>query len=235
MPWRSTAFVSMKPARKPSPPPVRARKVSRAVILREAIAEYASVAAASPRPCSDVAAHRRDRGWPGISPSRPGSALPVFSSPGGKAGAARPARCRERTSGAGPVILVDAGPLVALADRSDSHHAACGRARGMSGPLATVCPRSRKRSIWFSGGPGFQAEILTLVETGALWLLPVGREDMPRVRALMEKYRDSAHGPRGRGARACVAERERCARSSPSTVVTLGPPPLRPRKFKIVP
>ena len=38
--------------------------------------------------------------------------------------------------------------------------------------------------------PRAQAEVLSLVETGALRVLPLGREDLPRVRALMEKYRD---------------------------------------------
>lgn len=89
------------------------------------------------------------------------------------------------------MILVDAGPLVALADRTDSHHAACVVAlQRMTGPLATVWPALTEAIYLVQRWPRAQAEILTLVETGALRLLPVGREDMPRVRALMEKYRD---------------------------------------------
>ncbi len=89
------------------------------------------------------------------------------------------------------MILVDAGPLVALADRTDSHHAACVAAlQRMSGPLATVWPALTEAIYLVQRWPRAQAEILTLVETGALRLLPVGREDMPRVRALMDKYRD---------------------------------------------
>ena len=60
----------------------------------------------------------------------------------------------------------------------------------MSGPLATVWPALTEAIYLVQRWPLAQAEILTLVETGALRLLPVGREDMPRVRALMEKYRD---------------------------------------------
>jgi len=89
------------------------------------------------------------------------------------------------------VILVDAGPLVALADRTDSHHAACVTAlHGMRDPLATVWPALTEAIYLVQRWPRAQSEILSLVETGALRVLPVGREDMPRVRALMEKYRD---------------------------------------------
>ncbi len=89
------------------------------------------------------------------------------------------------------MILVDAGPLVALADRTDSHHAACVSAlRKMSGPLATVWPALTEAIYLVQRWPRAQAEILTLVETGALRVFPVGREDMPRVRALMDRYRD---------------------------------------------
>ncbi len=89
------------------------------------------------------------------------------------------------------MILVDAGPLVALADRSDAHHAACVKAlERMRGPLATVWPALTEAIYLVQRWPRAQAEILTLVETGALRVLPLGREDIPRVRALMEKYRD---------------------------------------------
>ena len=89
------------------------------------------------------------------------------------------------------MILVDAGPLVALADRTDVHHAACLNALGrFRESLATVWPAITEAVYLVSRWPRAQDEILNLVGTGALRILAFGREDMPRVRTLMEKYRD---------------------------------------------
>ena len=89
------------------------------------------------------------------------------------------------------MILVDAGPLVALADSTDAHHTACVKAlQRMREPLATVWPALTEAVYLVQRWPKAQSEILKLVESGALRVLQVGREDMPRVRALMEKYRD---------------------------------------------
>ncbi|MBK5257277.1 MAG: PIN domain-containing protein [Vicinamibacteria bacterium] len=89
------------------------------------------------------------------------------------------------------MILVDAGPLVALADRTDVHHAACLKAlQRMRQPLATVWPALTEAVYLVQRWPKAQSELLKLVEGGSLRILPMGREDIPRVRALMEKYRD---------------------------------------------
>jgi predicted nucleic acid-binding protein len=89
------------------------------------------------------------------------------------------------------LILVDAGPLVALADRMDAHHTACVRAlENLRGPLGTVWPAITEAVYLVQRWPAAQMELLSLVETGALRILPFGRDDMPRVKALMTKYRD---------------------------------------------
>jgi uncharacterized protein len=89
------------------------------------------------------------------------------------------------------VILVDAGPLIALADRTDAHHAACVKAlQRMREPLATVWPAVTEAVYLVQRWPKAQSELLNLVEGGTLRILPVGREDISRVRALMEKYRN---------------------------------------------
>ena len=89
------------------------------------------------------------------------------------------------------MILVDAGPLVALADRTDAHHVECVEAlQGLREPLGTVWPALTEAIYLVQRWPRAQDEILNLVGTGALRLLSLGREDMPRVRALMDKYRD---------------------------------------------
>ena len=89
------------------------------------------------------------------------------------------------------MILVDAGPLVALADRTDAHHTACLRAlENLRGPLGTVWPALTEAVYLVQRWPAAQMELLSLVETGALRILPFGRDDMKRVKALMTKYRD---------------------------------------------
>ena len=74
--------------------------------------------------------------------------------------------------------------------------------------MGTVWPALTEAVYLVRRWPRAQAEVLSLVETGALRVLPLGREDLPRVRALMEKYRDLpmdlADAALGR-----VAERER--------------------------
>jgi predicted nucleic acid-binding protein len=134
------------------------------------------------------------------------------------------------------VILVDAGPLVALADRNDAHHAACLAAlQRMSEPLGTVWPALTEAVYLVQRWPKAQSELLGLVERGALRILPVGREDMPRVRALMEKYHDLPMDLAD-AALVRVAERERLR-----TVFTVDRRdfsvyrPLGLGKFRIVP
>lgn len=89
------------------------------------------------------------------------------------------------------MILTDAGPLVALADRTDAHHTSCLRAlEDLRGPLGTVWPALTEAVYLVQRWPSAQMELLNLVESGALRILPFGRDDMPRVKALMTKYRD---------------------------------------------
>ena len=89
------------------------------------------------------------------------------------------------------MILVDAGPLVALADASDAHHEAClGTLGRITEPMGTVWPALTEAVYLVQKWPRAQMEILDLVQSGALRVLPLGREDMARMRALMTKYRD---------------------------------------------
>ena len=88
-------------------------------------------------------------------------------------------------------MLVDAGPLVALLDRSDVHHAACITAlRTLRDPLVTVWPAFTEATYLLgSSWPG-QKALWSRVETGALTLAPLDESDATRMRELMEKYRD---------------------------------------------
>jgi predicted nucleic acid-binding protein len=134
------------------------------------------------------------------------------------------------------VILVDAGPLVALADVSDAHHDACVRTlEGITEPMGTVWPALTEAIYLVQKWPRAQMEILDLVQSGALRVLPLGREDIARVRALMTKYRDLPMDLAD-AALVRVAERERI-----STIFTIDRRdfslyrPLGLGRFKIVP
>jgi uncharacterized protein len=88
-------------------------------------------------------------------------------------------------------VLVDAGPLVALLDRSDLHHVACVTAlRTLHDPLITVWPAfTEAMYLLGSSWPG-QKALWSRVETEALTLAPLDESDATRMRELMEKYRD---------------------------------------------
>ena len=87
--------------------------------------------------------------------------------------------------------LVDAGPLVAVLDRSDPHHAACLAAlRALPAPLLTVWPVLTEAVYLLGASWPAQRELLGYVTDGALRLLPLTEEDVPRIRDLMHKYRD---------------------------------------------
>ena len=88
-------------------------------------------------------------------------------------------------------VLVDAGPIVALLDRSDAHHDACLAAiRGIDEPLVTVWPAFTEAMYLLNFSWAGQVALWDMVETGALTLAPLDDLDAPRLRALMAKYRD---------------------------------------------
>lgn len=133
-------------------------------------------------------------------------------------------------------VLVDAGPLVALLDRSDRHHAACRRAlESIRDPLATVWPALTEAMYLLGFSWEAQSALWEMVETEVLRLLPLDREDAARMRELMRKYR-SLPMDLADAALVCVAERERLRR-----VFTLDRRdfqvyrPLRLGRFSIIP
>lgn len=89
------------------------------------------------------------------------------------------------------MILVDAGPLIALVDADDRHHRACTRVFGaVREALGTVWPVLAEAMYQVSGVRSGPAAIWQLVERGAVRLLKLDEEDVPRIRELMEKYAD---------------------------------------------
>jgi uncharacterized protein len=87
------------------------------------------------------------------------------------------------------LILVDAGPLVALVDSDDQHHDKCVAAfRQLREPLATVWPPLVEALSLLSDLPLAQEALWEMLERGAIFLLALDLGDVPRMRELMRKY-----------------------------------------------
>jgi len=88
-------------------------------------------------------------------------------------------------------VLVDAGPLVALLDRGDrAHEASVAAFKTIRDPLITVWPAFTEAMYLLNGAWLGQKALWSRLETGALGLAPLDETDAPRLRELMEKYRD---------------------------------------------
>jgi predicted nucleic acid-binding protein len=107
------------------------------------------------------------------------------------------------------VILVDAGPLVALIDADDRHHRECVKTlAGIREPLGTVWPAITEAMYLLADVPKGQAGVWEMLERGAVQLLALGDDDVPRMRQLMEKYADLPMDLAD-AALVCVADRDR--------------------------
>jgi predicted nucleic acid-binding protein len=134
------------------------------------------------------------------------------------------------------LTLVDAGPLIALLDRSDPWHDRCREAlKTMSVPLLTVWPAFTEAMYLLGASWPAQQALLDYVTEGALTLIALGEADVPRIRELMHKYRDLPMDLAD-AALVRVAERERI-----STIFTVDRRdfsvyrPSRIARFRIVP
>lgn len=88
-------------------------------------------------------------------------------------------------------VLVDAGPLVALLDRSDDHHPLVAETlAGIRDPLVTAWPVIVEAMYLLSFSWQAQKALWEILETGAVHLLPLDESDFVRMRQLMEKYLD---------------------------------------------
>jgi hypothetical protein len=90
--------------------------------------------------------------------------------------------------------VVDSGPLIALFDRDDAHHAAVVEFLGAHKRLRLVTTWAvlNESSALLGSRVGKQAEIdlLAWVERGGLAVAPQDAASLARIRALIEKYRD---------------------------------------------
>jgi predicted nucleic acid-binding protein len=89
------------------------------------------------------------------------------------------------------MILIDAGPMVALISASDRHHAAC-RATlvRIDEPIATVWPAFTEAMYLLRRSEQAQSALWMMVLREAIGILPLTVDDAPRMWELMGKYYD---------------------------------------------
>jgi predicted nucleic acid-binding protein len=88
------------------------------------------------------------------------------------------------------MILVDSGPLVALVDADDQYHAECSKAFQtlLRQRLGTVWPTLTESMHFLEDLPKAQENVWEMVTRGAVEVLPLGLDDVPRIRELMRQY-----------------------------------------------
>ena len=110
------------------------------------------------------------------------------------------------------MILVDAGPLIALIHEDDNEHRRCREAfAAMDEPLGTVWPAIAEAMYMLSFSWQAQEALWEMIETGAVVILTLGVDDVARMKELMRKYRDLPMDLADAGL-VRVAERERVRR-----------------------
>jgi predicted nucleic acid-binding protein len=89
------------------------------------------------------------------------------------------------------MVLVDAGPLVALIHADDQHHDRCTAVlRSLREPLATVWPVFTEAMYLLNFSFQAQEALWEMMDRAVVRLLPLDEGDIPRMRELMRKYQD---------------------------------------------
>jgi len=110
------------------------------------------------------------------------------------------------------MILVETGPLVALIHEDDDLHPRCKEVLlSLRDSLATVWPVLTEAMYLLNFSWEAQSALWEMVEAGAVEILPLGNNDIPRMKELMRKYRDLPMDLAD-AALVRVAERERLRR-----------------------
>ena len=89
------------------------------------------------------------------------------------------------------MILVDAGPLVALIHADDRHHQQCREAlASLREPMITVWPAFTEAMYLLGFSSDAQDALWQILDSDALRIGELFEEDYPRMRELMRKYHD---------------------------------------------
>lgn len=87
--------------------------------------------------------------------------------------------------------LIDAGPLVAILHAGDQNHERCVAAlRSLRDPPVTVWPVVAEAMYLLGASADAQDALWEMIQDRHVALLPLGDEDVPRMRDLMRQYRD---------------------------------------------
>ena len=93
------------------------------------------------------------------------------------------------------MTLTDTGPLVALINTADQHHAWCAAALAAlpAEPLLTTWPcfTEAMHLLWRDGGYRHQAALWDIYRDGRLLLYELTAAEILRMTQLMEQYRDT--------------------------------------------
>ncbi|HXO42208.1 MAG TPA: PIN domain-containing protein [Thermoanaerobaculia bacterium] len=89
------------------------------------------------------------------------------------------------------MILLDAGPMVALLHADDHHHQACKETlRSLAEPLGSVWPVVTEAMYLLGFSWRAQDALWEFLERGGVTLLSLEAGDLARMRELMKKYQD---------------------------------------------
>ncbi len=89
------------------------------------------------------------------------------------------------------MILIDAGPLVALVDADDQYHEKCVDClKNLREPLVTVWPPLIEAMYLLGDFPRAREAVWEMLARGVVQLLRLDLADIPRIRELMTKYAD---------------------------------------------
>ncbi len=89
------------------------------------------------------------------------------------------------------MILVDAGPLVALVHADDQEHQRCKDVfEHLNEPMGTVWPAMTEAMYLLGFSWQAQDALWEMLGSDVVRLLPLDAGDVPRIRELMRKYRD---------------------------------------------